>query len=197
MELNCNNCGNCFIREKRQLYRYLKNKESNVYCSMKCKTDHSITRLKVCLTCNKSLITGQKKFCSKSCSASYNNKNKTKGTRISKLEIYVQQQLSLLYPKLKIAYNNKEIIKSELDIYIPELKLAFEINGIFHYKDIFGEKKLNNIKLNDLNKINKCLELNIELVIINSSKLLYNKISNFEIYLNLIKSKIENYTVAK
>ena len=38
-----------------------------------------------------------------------------------------------------------EAINSELDVYVPSLNLAFELNGIFHYEPIYGEKKLNQI----------------------------------------------------
>lgn len=71
--------------------------------------------------------------------------------------------------KFEIIFNGKEIINSELDIYIPSLKLAFELNGIFHYEPIYGEEKLKNIKNNDDRKFQDCLEKNIELCIIDTS----------------------------
>ena len=80
-----------------------------------------------------------------SCAATYNNKNKTHGTRRSKLECFIEKKLSELYPDLTIHYNQKDTINSELDIYIPSFKLAFELNGIFHYEPIYGEEKLNQI----------------------------------------------------
>jgi len=46
----------------------------------------------------------------------------------------------MLYPDLVIHFNKKDAINSELDIYIPSLKLAFELNGIFHYEPIFGKE---------------------------------------------------------
>ena len=63
-----------------------------------------------------------------------------------------------------INFCNKEVIGSELDIYIPSLKLAFEIQGIFHYEPIFGQEKLDQIQKNDLEKIQRCEELNIKLI---------------------------------
>jgi hypothetical protein len=64
------------------------------------------------------------------------------GYNRSKLEIYLEQELIKLYSTLEIHFCRSDTIGSELDIYIPSLKLAFEINGIFHYKPIFGEDKL-------------------------------------------------------
>jgi len=84
-------------------------------------------------------------FCSRSCAATYNNTHKNTGTKISKLEIWLQTKLTEQYPNLEIHYNRKDTINSELDIYIPSLKLAFELNGIFHYEPIYAEDKLNQI----------------------------------------------------
>jgi len=125
-------------------------------------------------------------FCSKSCAASYNNKHKTKGTRRSKLEIWLEQQLTKQYSDLEILYNNNKIIGSELDIYIPKLKLAFELNGIFHYEPIYGDKKLNQIQNNDSNKFELCQEQNISLCIIDTSKQIYFKEKTSKKYFNII-----------
>lgn len=57
-----------------------------------------------------------------------------------------------------------------MDIYIPVLSLAFELNGIFHYEPIYGEGKLLSIQNNDDRKFQACLEHDIELCIINSSE---------------------------
>ncbi len=46
---------------------------------------------------------------------------------ISKLEKWLALQLVTLYPNLDFHFNDKMTIKSELDIYLPSLKLAFEI----------------------------------------------------------------------
>ena len=63
-------------------------------------------------------------------------------------------------PELLILYSDKSAIESELDIYLPSLKLAIEIQGIFHYKPIFifGDLKLKQIQDNDLNKKLICFE---------------------------------------
>jgi len=129
-------------------------------------------------------------FCCQSCAATYNNTHKTTGTRRSKLEKYLEEQLTQLYPNLEIHFNRKDAINSELDIYIPSLSLAFELNGIYHYEPIHGQEKLAQIQNNDNRKFQACLENNIELCIIDSSKLVYFKPKNAQKYLDIITNII-------
>lgn len=129
-------------------------------------------------------------FCSSSCSVSYNNRHKKHGTRRSKLEEWLESQLTELFPSLEIHYNKSDAINSELDIYIPSLNLAFELNGIFHYEAIFGEAKLAQIQNNDERKFQACLEEGIELCIIDSSGLKYFKPKNAQKYLDIIQKII-------
>jgi hypothetical protein len=132
-----------------------------------------------------------KTFCNSSCAATYNNTHKTHGTRKSKLECYLETKLKELYPTLEFHFNKKDAIDSELDIYVPLLKLAFELNGIYHYEPIHGAKKLTEIQNNDHRKFQACLERNIELCIIDSSKLSYFKESNAKPYLEIVQKIID------
>lgn len=125
-------------------------------------------------------------YCSRSCSATYNNKNKTHGTRRAKLEIWLEDQLIELYPDLEIHFNRKDTIGSELDIYFPTLNLAIELNGIFHYEPIYGEKKLNQIQENDQNKFQACQSHGISLCIIDTSGQKYFKPKTSQKYLDII-----------
>lgn len=128
----------------------------------------------------------QNTFCSKSCAATYNNTHKTHGTRRSKLEKYLEEELTKLYPKLEIHFNRKDAINSELDIYIPSLSLAFELNGIFHYEPIYGKDKLASIQNNDKRKFAACNDASISLCVIDTSSLNYFKPKKAEKYLNII-----------
>ena len=130
-------------------------------------------------------------FCNQSCAASYNNTHKTHGTRVSKLERWMAEKLNTLFPSLEIHYNRKDAINSELDIYIPSMKLAFELNGPFHYEPIFSEEQLKSIQNNDQRKLQACLERGIELCVIDTSKHSYVKESTCKPYLDIVLKIIE------
>ena len=83
-------------------------------------------------------------------------------------------------------YNDKNIINSELDIYIPSFKLAIELNGIFHFKSIFGQEKLFQIQNNDHHKFQACLEQGIDLYTIDTSQQKYFKEQTAKKYLDVI-----------
>jgi hypothetical protein len=102
-------------------------------------------------------------FCSRSCSASYTNKHRKSGNNISKLEAFLQKELK----GFDFIFNDRKICDGyELDIYLPKLHLAFEINGIFHYKPIFGMEKLQNTQRKDILKNKICVDKNIKLITI-------------------------------
>lgn len=156
---------------------------------------------KQCSNCNKSFIrlqSGIKSknvFCSQSCAAIYNNVHKKHGTRRSKLEKWIEEQLNTLYPNLEIHFNQKDAINSELDIFFPALKLAFELNGIFHYEPIYGEEKMKQIKNNDNRKFQACLEKHIELCIIDVSHFVAFNKKNAIKYLNIILNIVNQHLV--
>ena len=202
-ELICPVCKKGFSLQKKDIKnRIVTRGYQTIYCSNKCqialRTMNNVQ--KQCTNCSKELIVYPKEinknksgnfFCNHSCAATYNNKNKKFGTKKSKLEIWLQNKLSIQYSELEILYCNKEAIKSELDIYIPSLNLAFELNGIYHYEPIHGQDKLNQVKNNDHRKFQACLENNIELCIIDTSQHKYVKEQTNLKYLDIIKSIID------
>jgi len=203
LPFECEWCKKIFMVKIRFLKYKLKtpsDKKSFKYCSKKCfQKSHTLLVNKNCGICEKEIMVKLKEFkksksglnfCSHSCAAKYNNAHKTKGTRRSKLEIWIEEQLKILYPKLEIIFGGKKTINSELDIYIPSLKLAFEINGPLHFKNIYGEKKFASIKANDIFKIQACLENKIELIVIDVSNQSYFNEKTSEKYFNIIKNAI-------
>lgn len=97
-----------------------------------------------------------------------------------------------MYPSLDIHYNRKDAIDAELDIYIPSINLAIELNGIFHYEPIYGEKKLLQIQNNDQRKFQACLEKKIELCWIDTSSFTYFKVNKAQNYLQIITQIIDS-----
>lgn len=203
-ELNCCRCQSQFEVARKRYNKANENFRSRgikFYCSKECKLlnlGHQPPIVKACANCKKEVLKRRcdvrkttNSFCSKSCSAIYNNTHKKYGTRRSKLEAYLEEHLIKKYDKLEFVFNKKDAINSELDIYIPSLKLAFELNGIYHYEPIHGQKKLDQIQNNDDRKFQACLERNIELCIIDTSSLSYFKPVNAKKYLDIVCSIID------
>ena len=199
VECECFNCSNIFLKQKRHItYTLTKSKWNECrYCSHECFYKSKNTQIEVeCVECKSKVVRRKKEikgntFCSSSCSVSYNNTHKTTGTRRSKLEVWIEEELKSRY-EFEIIFNGKEAISSELDIYIPSLKLAFELNGIFHYEPIYGEEKLKKVKNNDDRKFQACLENKIELCIIDASGSKKFKPERDKKYLDIIEKLIDN-----
>jgi hypothetical protein len=197
----CYQCGKSFLRSKKYINDVLNPKldKNGKFCSKICSSKYNSKRIIcVCKNCNTEFekISSEFKrfpnnFCSRSCSVSYNNKHKTTGNRRSKLELWLQEQLTKLYPNLEIHYNKTSAINSELDIYIPSLNLAFELNGIFHYEPIFGVNKLQRIQQNDISKSKACHDAKIDLCVIDTSGHKYVKPSTSQKYLDIILNIIK------
>lgn len=88
---------------------------------------------------------------------------------ISRPELILKYIISQLFNK-KILYNNKKIINPyELDIYIPDYKLAFEYDGLYWHKE---KIEIDNIKNN------LCIEKCIKLIRINEESSIKNQLKN-------------------
>ena len=197
LPMQCEHCLTPFNRAKKDIKRALLGTKSEInFCSISCKMSYrSPSQLVNCTNCEKPFkkypfeIKKSKSgnhFCSSSCAATFNNKNKSTGTRRSKLEAWLESQLITLYPSLDFHFNKKDAINSELDIYVPALRLAFELNGIFHCEPIYGQDKLDQIQANDELKFKACAENNITLCMIDTSKQKYFKESTSKQFLDII-----------
>jgi hypothetical protein len=91
----------------------------------------------------------------------------------------------------KIILNNRKIINPyELDIYLPDLKLAFEYNGLFWHNEITKDKNYH------LNKTEMCEEKEIQLIQIYEDDWKYKQDIIKSMILNKL-NKIENKIYAR
>lgn len=197
----CKQCHKPFLVEKKYVKGCLKKTHVRTiqYCSNTCRGKAQITSASVtCAQCNivfnkrlGNIKKTKNNFCSSSCAATYNNQHKKFGIRRSKLEKWLETQLPALYPSLEFHWARKDAINSELDIYIPSLKLAFELNGIFHYEPIFGAEQLAKIQNNDQRKHAACYEAGIEMCWIDTSSFGYFKPEGAMKYLDIITAVID------
>lgn len=202
LPLKCRNCSCTFMLSRYRILHAL-NKNTRTtgdFCSHSCQVKYNKPAVIVtCKNCStsfrkqpKEIKKSKNNFCSRSCSGTYNNTHRKHGTRRSKLETWLEEQLTKLYPKLEIHFNRKDTINSELDIYFPSFKLAIELNGIFHYEPIFGEEKLSSIQNNDERKSQACHELGIEFCTIDTSAQKYFKTKSAQKYLGIISNLVDS-----
>lgn len=201
LKIKCERCGDVFEATKKDIQCAIKGaSHSSVrFCSKRCFNLHQTKKVMIkCEVCGKGrekkLIDFKRtkhQFCSRSCAATYRNSHRTSGYTRSKLEKWLESQLVLVYPNLAFSFNKRDIVNAELDIYIPLLKLAFELNGIFHYEPIYGKEKLEKIVSNDGRKFQACLEKGIELCIIDSSKENRFDVLKSKKYLDIITNLID------
>ena len=192
--LECEQCGKAIQRVPSKIHKH-----KHHFCSSKCQYEYQTTLQHV--NCDQCGVEITKKvfelrdypyhFCSKSCSGKYTSQHKTTGNKRSKLELLIERELTSAYPFLEIHYNRTDAINGELDIYVPSLKLAFELNGIFHYEPIFGVDRLLSAQNNDKRKFQACLEQQIELCIIDVSGLKKLTSNNTKVYTNVITNLID------
>ena len=201
LPLQCQFCKGTFYKSKACINLVINKTTPNKckFCSNKCRGNNNIKYKKIsCTQCCKKFIKqlhamseSGNNFCCKSCACTYNNMHKTHGTRRSKLEIYLEEQIRLHYPELKLVCNSKGAVNSELDFYFPDLKLAIELNGIFHYEPIYGKDKLTKIQNNDKQKSILCYENGIEFAIIDSSTCSYLTQQQKNKYWNIFDSILQ------
>ena len=179
-------CKQCFIEFRPNHAKY------QDYCNWACYKLSLKKPDKFCIGCGNLLAKQQLKFCSKSCAASYNNQNRKTGYRRSKFEQYLEAYLVNKMPNEKILFNNKSVIGQELDVYFPNKNLAIEVNGVFHYKPVYGEEKLRRTQLMDKLKKELCHSKGIKLITIDiSSQVHFSKETSKE-FINKINEAIND-----
>jgi hypothetical protein len=142
-----------------------------------------------------------KRFCSKSCRMKYFNIHHHVYSKVntSYPENYLFSLLTAEFPNLNIQKNNRTFLQCglELDIFIPQLNLAIEINGPVHYKPIFGEERLATVKQKDQIKILELRSKQVQLIVLDVSELtklraqqsfIENEFSNIKTLINKLLS---------
>jgi hypothetical protein len=199
--IECKQCGKVFSPTYKQLWKLKNNKVKYIFCSRSC--GNAWQNKKICLPCGQCGKPVYKQwhelkrsksgnvFCNLSCANTWSNFTSKKKDSKSILEDYMQKQLKIDFPYLVILYNQNEVISSELDIYIPQLNAAIEINGPLHYTPALGKYRFDTIKANDVKKTQQCLDKGIQLYIMDASKFKYLSKSSKERYYPQIKNLIE------
>jgi len=204
--LNCDHCKKTFDM-KLGHHKFRKGYGTKkFFCSKDCQNKSQITGVNdlldtICTYCNNPIKRVRRliektdiHFCNRHCQGNYYSKTFGSNKR-SLLEKKIEEYIKKDYPLLNVIFGDREqCYTMELDIYVPSLNLAFEINGPIHHKPIYGEEPLKTIQNKDNIKQKICKTKNINLVIINDV-LNYYKDNSKEIYENKIKTKIDERIV--
>lgn len=112
-------------------------------------------------------------FCCKSHKTQYANQYQIIHKPKSRAETLLCNLIKENFPNLTIRENARDILPSklEIDILIPEHKLAIELNGPVHYIPMYGQEKLDKVKNKDLIKQSEIQQLGLNLIIIDISQL--------------------------
>jgi hypothetical protein len=178
-EMLCLHCNKIFPLEKHRVQRAAE-RGTGKYCSQTCARHARRTSQEVnCVNCE-TLFRKQSvelkrtgnHFCSRSCSAQFNNRHKNLGaSRRSKAEDYLSDLIRRDFSSLEIIQNDRSLLSSalEIDIVIPSLKLAIELNGPLHYFPLFGHEKLARIRAADHSKQIEIKSIGYDLLVIDIS----------------------------
>jgi len=137
--------------------------EYEIYCD-KCKKNYIINK--------KNYI--DRKYRNRECCTNCNPLNKQNSELENNLFTYIVDNYDG-----EIIKSSREIINPyEIDIYLPDLNLAFEFNGVYWHNELYKDKNYHQMK------INRCNKINIQLIHIYEDDWIYRQ--------DIIKSMILN-----
>jgi len=157
--INCGNCGNEFEKTLSEYNRSEKLGRKH-YCSLKCNNEWKKSKPKYCLYCNEQYFSSEKdtKFCSQSCSASHNNKNRNGEKRIfsenakknirkaTKKRFNVDEKCNIYYQSPKKCKQCGEIIPYEKRNNIfcnRECRKQYDRKNMFEYQKYYRQCQFN------------------------------------------------------
>lgn len=163
----CEECGRIFFATKSQIKEALKNNPRRTV-----------------------------QYCSRSCITKHKNRTMIQGKNRSTLEKFINENLPSRYPDLEILFNRWDILGGdELDIYVPTLKIAIELNRRFHYENVLnnaeGRVRLERAIRTDLRKRKKCRERGITLYEIDTRSMSTYSNKKARYFLNMVSDLIE------
>lgn len=182
IEILCEHCNKSFKRTKNEVQKVIAGHKKITlrFCSRKCIFDYKTKNGNIsfkCETCNKDIskhkgkfLKSKHHFCSHSCAAKYSNKYRKSGNKRSKAEDFLVNLIKEKFPNIKIVTNDRKTLSNnlEIDIWLPELPLAIELNGPVHYFNLWG--KLEEIQNRDFLKQKELQIKNIPLILYNISQ---------------------------
>jgi endogenous inhibitor of DNA gyrase (YacG/DUF329 family) len=178
-DVQCDECLGMFKDRKSEAKRYERH-----FCSKACRSKFvgKSLRSKVtlqCFHCGKDVErkpseiakTKHYTFCSNRCTAFYHNAHKTRGVNRSIGECWLYLLLKKNFPSLSVIENDREVLDGyEIDILLPEVKLAIEYNGILRFEPICSHEKLSETMGRDARKHSMLTEKQISLLSITEPK---------------------------
>lgn len=188
--LRCENCNITFYKPKNDILTSLKGNSQFAlrFCSLKCSYEKRTKENHIEIACEncKKLVIKQKSwlkknkynFCSRSCSATYQNTHSTlRNIRKSKAETYLSELIRRDFEHLEVRENVRDILPSgfELDLYLPLLNLAIELNGPLHFFPIHGQSKLDSTRDKDIKKQVEAQTIGCNLIVLDISHFKYLK----------------------
>jgi endogenous inhibitor of DNA gyrase (YacG/DUF329 family) len=197
-EVKCLTCGKKIYRIGSHIKKYPKS-----YCSRKCYgLSFQVPRCNIlCKKCGKQITRKlthinkyKNQFCSRKCATCYIRIFSKVAAR-SKIEEFLFNLIKTDFPILTIEQNIRSLLSCgyEIDIWIPQINLAIELNGPVHYFNIYGN--LDITQQHDTTKRDEINQRGYKFIVIDVSQNNYKKTKNLvcEEYLNVIKPMIVDY----